>query len=85
VIISSAFEKDGGIYISSDAGNKWKRIDSKEMKIASRRVWTMAFDPNDPNRIFAGTHSSGVYRIERGSTTTATSTGAVTTPPAGTN
>jgi photosystem II stability/assembly factor-like uncharacterized protein len=85
VIISSAFEKDGGIYISSDAGNKWKRIDSKDMKIASRRVWTMAFDPNDPNRIFAGTHSSGVYRIERGGSATATSTGAVTAAPSGTN
>ena len=44
---------------------KWKRVDSKEMKIPSRRVWSMAFDPNDPNRIFAGSHSSGVYIIER--------------------
>jgi hypothetical protein len=26
----------------------------------------MAFDPNDPSRIFAGSHSSGVYIIERG-------------------
>jgi hypothetical protein len=25
----------------------------------------MAFDPTDPNRIFAGSHSSGVYIIER--------------------
>jgi len=29
----------------------------------------MAFDPNDSNRIFAGSHSSGVYRIERKITT----------------
>jgi photosystem II stability/assembly factor-like uncharacterized protein len=65
VIISSALDKDGGLYISTDAGNKWKRIDSKDMKIASRRIWTMTFDPSDSNTIYAGTHSSGVYRIER--------------------
>jgi photosystem II stability/assembly factor-like uncharacterized protein len=65
IYVSSALEADGGIYFSDDAGNKWKRVDSKEMKLPSRRIWTMAFDPTDPNRIYAGTHSSGVYRIER--------------------
>jgi photosystem II stability/assembly factor-like uncharacterized protein len=65
IFVSSALESDGGVYFSSDAGMKWKRVDSKEMKIPSRRVWSMAFDPNDPNRIFAGSHSSGVYIIER--------------------
>jgi hypothetical protein len=44
---------------------KWKRVDSKDMLLPSRRVWSMAFDPHDSNRIFAGSHSSGVYRIER--------------------
>ena len=44
---------------------KWKRVDSKDMPLPSRRVWSMVFDPHDPNRIFAGTHSAGVYRIER--------------------
>jgi photosystem II stability/assembly factor-like uncharacterized protein len=84
VIISSAFDKDGGIYISSDAGNKWKRLDSKEMNIASRRVWALAFDPNDSNRIFAGTHSSGVYRIERHGDTAST-TGGGSTATVGSN
>ncbi len=65
IFVSSALESDGGIFFSDDAGSNWKRIDSKEMKLPSRRVWAMAFDPNDSNRIFAGTHSSGVYRIER--------------------
>lgn len=76
IFISSAIESDGGIYYSEDAGMKWKRIDSKEMKLPSRRVWSMAFDPSDPNRIFAGSHSSGVYRIERRSRNTATTTAA---------
>ena len=66
IFVSSALESDGGVYYSSDAGMKWKRVDSKEMVLPSRRVWSMAFDPADPNRIFAGSHSSGVYIIERG-------------------
>lgn len=65
VFAASALETDGGIYFSDDAGMNWKRLDSKEMKLPTRRVWAMTFDPNDPNRIFAGTHSSGVYRIDR--------------------
>jgi photosystem II stability/assembly factor-like uncharacterized protein len=65
ILLSSALDTDGGIFISTDAGNKWKRVDSNDMKLASRRFWSMSFDPQDPNRIFAATHSSGVYRIER--------------------
>lgn len=63
--ISSALQSDGGIYYSGDAGWNWKRVDSKNMNLPSRRVWSLAFDPNDSNRIFAGTHSSGIYRIDR--------------------
>ena len=65
IFISSALGSDGGVFYSSDAGMKWKRVDSKDMPLPSRRVWSMVFDPKDPNRIFAGTHSAGVYRIER--------------------
>jgi photosystem II stability/assembly factor-like uncharacterized protein len=65
IFAASALESDGGIFYSDDAGMKWKRVDSKDMKLPSRRVWTMAFDPTNPRTIFAGSHSSGVYRIER--------------------
>ncbi len=65
IFLSSSLESDGGIFFSSDAGDQWKRVDSKDMKIPSRRVWSMAFDPQNSNRIFAGSHSSGVYLIER--------------------
>jgi hypothetical protein len=86
ILICSALDKDGGLFISGDAGNKWKRVDSKEMKLASRRIWTMVFDPQDPNRIYAGTHSSGVYRIERKADVGSTKTGgAATTVWAATN
>lgn len=71
IFAASALEADGGIFFSDDAGLKWRRVDSKDMKVPSRRVWTMAFDPNDPNTIFAGSHSSGVYKIERRQQSTA--------------
>lgn len=65
VFVCSSFENDGGVYQSLDGGMNWKRLDKSVASVASRRVWTMAFDPKDPNRIFAGTHSAGIYRIER--------------------
>jgi len=83
IFISSSLESDGGIFYSSDAGMKWKRVDSKEMPLPSRRVWSMAFDPQDPNRIFAGSHSSGVYRIERRSETGADASAAKAASPTG--
>lgn len=75
VIVSSALGSDGGIFISSDAGNRWTRMDTKDLRLASRRFWTISFDPRDPNRIFAGTHSGGVYRIERPATAIVTGEG----------
>ena len=65
IFLSSAIETDGGIYYSKDAGQNWRRVDSKEMKLPSRRIWSMIFDPSNPSRIFAATHSSGIYRIDR--------------------
>lgn len=74
IFVSSALESDGGVFYSDDAGMKWKRLDSKDMKVPSRRVWAMAFDRKDPGRIFAGSHSSGVYIIERTKVATAEKT-----------
>ena len=65
IILSSAMDTEGGIYISTDAGNRWQRVDTKEMKLPSHRFWSLVFDPHDSNRMFAATHSSGVYKIER--------------------
>jgi photosystem II stability/assembly factor-like uncharacterized protein len=65
IYVASSLESDGGILYSENAGMKWKRVDSKDMKLPSRRVWSMAFDPHNSGLIFAGSHSSGVYRIER--------------------
>jgi photosystem II stability/assembly factor-like uncharacterized protein len=65
ILVSSALENDGGVYYSKDAGQNWKRVDSKDLKLPSRRIWGMAFDPGDADRIYAGSHSSGVYVIDR--------------------
>jgi photosystem II stability/assembly factor-like uncharacterized protein len=65
IILSSSLDTEGGLYISTDAGNRWRRLDSKDMKLPSTRFWSVAFDPTNSNRLFAATHSSGVYRIER--------------------
>jgi len=65
IFAASSLESDGGVFYSEDAGMKWRRVDTKGMKVPSRRVWAMAFDPSNPRTIFAGSHSSGVYRIDR--------------------
>ena len=74
IFVSSALESDGGVFFSENGGMNWKRVDNKNMKVPSRRVWTMVFDPNDSNRIYAGSHSSGVYIIERRAVSAATKT-----------
>lgn len=63
--VASARENNGGIFISEDAGWSWKRIDSSKYKLASNRIWSLAFNPINPNELYAGTHSSGIYRIKR--------------------
>ncbi len=63
--VSSSLEQDGGIYFSQDAGWGWKRIDLKELNLPSRRVWSLSFSPGNADQILAGTHSSGIYQIDR--------------------
>ena len=65
VYVASALDISGGIFYSDNAGWDWKRIDPKNRSMASSRVWTMMFDPNNPNRLFVGTHSSGIYRVDQ--------------------
>ncbi len=79
IYVSSALESDGGIFYSTDTGANWKRLD-KNINLPSKRIWALAFDPNDSNRIFAGTHSSGVYRIEREAATSSNPTETITRP-----
>jgi photosystem II stability/assembly factor-like uncharacterized protein len=56
----------GGVYRSNDAGTTWVRIDAREHRLPSQRIWALALDPRDQNTLFVGSHSAGVYVVPRG-------------------
>ena len=59
-------EFGGGVYRSSDSGTSWVRIDAREHRLPSFRIWALALDPRDQNTLFVGSHSAGVYVVPRG-------------------
>jgi photosystem II stability/assembly factor-like uncharacterized protein len=59
-------EIGGGVYRSNDAGSTWVRIDGREHRLPSLRIWALALDPRDQNTLFVGSHSAGVYVVPRG-------------------
>jgi len=59
-------EVGGGVYRSLNAGSTWSRIDPKENRLPSQRIWALAFDSQDQNTLFVGSHSAGVYVVPRG-------------------
>jgi photosystem II stability/assembly factor-like uncharacterized protein len=65
IYAGSAVESGGGLYRSANAGQTWARIDPLNAGLPSQRVWSLAFDQRNPNRIFVGTHSAGVYVVDR--------------------
>jgi photosystem II stability/assembly factor-like uncharacterized protein len=64
----STTTNSGGLYRSTDAGMTWMRIDPSNVRLPSQRIWALAFDSTNPNRLFVGSHSAGVYVAERGGT-----------------
>jgi photosystem II stability/assembly factor-like uncharacterized protein len=64
VFAGNAYENGGGVYHSTDAGMTWMRIDPLDSRLPSQRIWALAFDTNNPNRLFVGSHSAGVYVAE---------------------
>ncbi|HET6977693.1 MAG TPA: YCF48-related protein [Pyrinomonadaceae bacterium] len=58
-------EVGGGVYRSTNAGLSWARIDPKDGRLPSQRIWALAFDPHDQNVLFVGSHSAGVYVVPR--------------------
>jgi photosystem II stability/assembly factor-like uncharacterized protein len=55
----------GGVFRSVDGGVTWARIDPKEHRLPSQRIWALAFDTHDQNILFVGSHSAGVYVVPR--------------------
>src|SRR5215213_3463920 len=58
-------EVGGGVYRSTNAGLTWARIDPKDGRLPSQRIWALAFDAHDQNVLFVGSHSAGVYVVPR--------------------
>jgi peptidoglycan hydrolase-like protein with peptidoglycan-binding domain len=58
-------EVGGGVYRSMNAGLTWARIDPKDRRLPSQRIWALAFDAHDQNVLFVGSHSAGVYVVPR--------------------
>ncbi len=59
-------EIGGGVYRTLNGGTTWARIDPKEHRLPSQRIWALAFDSRDQNTLFVGSHSAGVYVVPRG-------------------
>ncbi len=57
----------GGVYRSANAGQTWTRIDLRELRLPSMRIWALALDPRDQSTLVVGSHSAGVYLVSRGS------------------
>ncbi len=71
IFAASSQENREGLFHSIDGGKVWERVDSNKMNLASRRIWTVSFDPRNPNLLLVGSHSAGIYRVERGLTAAA--------------
>ena len=69
VFVGNAYqtgEIGGGVYRTIDGGTTWARIDPKERRVPSQRIWALALDPHNQNTLFVGSHSAGVYVVPRG-------------------
>jgi photosystem II stability/assembly factor-like uncharacterized protein len=73
IFIGNAYETTGGVYRSANGGMTWSRIDPQDARLPSQRIWALAYDANDRNRIFVGSHSAGIYVAEQGSSASLTS------------
>ena len=54
---------DDGIYRSEDGGEHFERLDSLMNAV---HVWKVAFDPTNPQTIFAGTRPAALFRSTDG-------------------
>jgi len=64
-------EFGGGVYHSTNAGLTWMRIDPKERRLPSLRIWALALDGQHQNTLFVGSHSAGIYVVPRNSVSAA--------------
>lgn len=55
----------GGVFRTMNGGVTWARIDPKQRRLPSQRIWALAFAGQDQNVLFVGSHSAGVYVVPR--------------------
>ena len=65
-------EIGGGVYHSTNAGLTWTRIDPKDRRLPSLRIWALALDSQNQGTLFVGSHSAGIYVVPRSGDATAT-------------
>jgi photosystem II stability/assembly factor-like uncharacterized protein len=58
-------ESGGGVYHSTNAGLSWTRIDPKDRRLPSLRIWALALDSQNQGTLFVGSHSAGIYVVPR--------------------
>jgi photosystem II stability/assembly factor-like uncharacterized protein len=56
-------ESRGVLYHSKDRGTNWEKVDISQAP--SLKLWSLASDPFDASRIYAGSFSGGVYVMSR--------------------
>jgi len=69
VFVGNAYqtgEIGGGVFRTVNGGQTWARIDPRENRLPSQRIWALAFDSRDQNTLFVGSHSAGIYVVPRG-------------------
>jgi peptidoglycan hydrolase-like protein with peptidoglycan-binding domain len=66
IFVGNAFDLNGGVYRSVDAGINWQRIDSRDGRLPSQRIWSLAFNSGGQSKLFVGSHSAGIYVVDRG-------------------
>ena len=58
-------EIGGGVYHSTNAGLTWTRIDPKDHRLPSLRIWALAMGSQRQDILYVGSHSAGIYVVPR--------------------
>ncbi len=54
---------DTGLFVSQNGGAQWERVGAPG---SAPTIWSLAIDPVEPRKLFAGTRPAGVYRSRDG-------------------
>jgi photosystem II stability/assembly factor-like uncharacterized protein len=55
--------EEHGLFYSTNAGKKWKEANRG---LTHRTIYTLAFNPIDPEKMYVGTYGGGVFRSDDG-------------------